>query len=84
MQAPQSLDWRRAAGKRLFGPVVSAGNLTTAHRGDGIASLQMSALQAANISNQTKVFPNGLPIRRPPAASSGLGPRDAAQNPTTR
>jgi hypothetical protein len=79
------LDWRVGlpAETAYAAPVsLVPASWTVNHRGDAVASLEISCLQAANIDDQTNVFPNGLP--NPTAVVDGFplwDPRDAAQDP---
>lgn len=55
---------------------------TTAHRGDGIASLYLQCRQAPSINDQPRIFPNGLPSASVVADLYPLwDPRDTNQDP---
>jgi len=83
-----SIDWRHGFDREVpYQDAVDAcpSSWTLDHRGDGIASLLLSSIQAADVNNQTKIYPNGKP--EPSAVIDGYplwDPRDSAQDPDDR
>ncbi len=80
-----ALDWRVGlpVETAYAAPLAALPLIYTAdHRGDGVAGMSMSCLQTPTVSNQTGVFPNGLP--NPSMVVDGYpiwDPRQSSQDP---